>query len=64
MIAAPCCSYRVVFTFVIVLPAAVKFLQGLQQPAVSTTWSQAKPLYSFEVLNDGRHRAAFHCRWR
>jgi sec-independent protein translocase protein TatC len=39
----------VVFTYLIVLPAAVKFLQGYNS-AYFQNLPQAKPLYSFEIL--------------
>jgi sec-independent protein translocase protein TatC len=50
MIAAPVLFVvGVVFTYIIVLPAAVRFLQGYNS-AQFNALVQAKPLYSFEVL--------------
>jgi sec-independent protein translocase protein TatC len=50
MIAAPALFVAgVVFTYVIVLPAAIKFLQGYNSTEFNAL-VQAKPLYSFEVM--------------
>lgn len=59
MIVAPVLFFAgAVFTYIIVLPAAVKFLQGYNasqfQPLI-----QAQPLYSFEVLTMGAIGLAF-----
>ncbi|HWE10020.1 MAG TPA: twin-arginine translocase subunit TatC [Solirubrobacteraceae bacterium] len=48
----------VVFTYVIVLPAAVRFLQGYHSQDFNNL-VQAKPLYSFEVLTMGAIGLAF-----
>jgi sec-independent protein translocase protein TatC len=48
----------VVFTYVIVLPAAVKFLQGYNSDQFDNL-VQAKPLYSFEVVTMGAIGLAF-----
>jgi sec-independent protein translocase protein TatC len=48
----------VVFTYVVVLPAAVKFLQGYNSQDFNNL-VQAKPLYSFEVLTMGSIGLAF-----
>jgi sec-independent protein translocase protein TatC len=48
----------VVFTFIIVLPAAVKFLQGYNSGQFDNL-VQAKPLYSFEVVTMGAIGLAF-----
>jgi sec-independent protein translocase protein TatC len=48
----------VVFTYLIVLPAAVKFLQGYNS-AQFDNLVQAKPLYSFEVVTMGAIGLAF-----
>jgi sec-independent protein translocase protein TatC len=48
----------VVFTFIIVLPAAVKFLQGYNADQFDNL-VQAKPLYSFEVVTMGAIGLAF-----
>jgi len=59
MIAAPVLFViGVVFTYVIVLPAAVKFLQGYNNQQFNNL-VQAKPLYSFEVLTMGAIGLAF-----
>jgi sec-independent protein translocase protein TatC len=47
-----------VFTFIIVLPAAVKFLQGYNSENFNNL-VQAKPLYSFEVMTMGAIGLAF-----
>ena len=50
MIAAPALFVAgVVFTYVIVLPAAIRFLQGYNSSEFNAL-VQAKPLYSFEVM--------------
>jgi sec-independent protein translocase protein TatC len=48
----------VVFTYLIVLPAAVKFLQGYNSGQFDNL-VQAKPLYSFEVVTMGAIGLAF-----
>jgi sec-independent protein translocase protein TatC len=48
----------VVFTFIVVLPAALRFLQGYNS-AQFNNLVQAKPLYSFEVLTMGAIGLAF-----
>jgi sec-independent protein translocase protein TatC len=48
----------VVFTYLIVLPAAIKFLQGYNSSHFNAL-VQAKPLYSFEVLTMGAIGLAF-----
>jgi sec-independent protein translocase protein TatC len=48
----------VLFTFIIVLPAAVKFLQGYNSDQFDNL-VQAKPLYSFEVVTMGAIGLAF-----
>jgi sec-independent protein translocase protein TatC len=48
----------VVFTYVIVLPAAVKFLQGYNADQFDNL-VQARPLYSFEVVTMGAIGLAF-----
>jgi sec-independent protein translocase protein TatC len=48
----------VVFTYLIVLPAAVKFLQGYNSNQFDNL-VQAKPLYSFQVLTMGAIGLAF-----
>ena len=47
-----------VFTYIIVLPAAVKFLQGYNSSQFDNL-VQAKPLYSFEVVTMGAIGLAF-----
>ena len=46
----------VVFTYIVVLPAAVKFLQGYNSNQFDA-FVQAKPLYTFEVMTMGGDRA-------
>ncbi len=59
MIAAPFLFVvGVVFTYLIVLPAAIRFLQGYNA-AQFNNLVQAKPLYSFEVLTMGAIGLAF-----
>jgi sec-independent protein translocase protein TatC len=59
MVAAPVLfAVGVVFTYLIVLPAAVQFLQGYNQNDFNSL-VQAKPLYSFEVLTMGAIGLAF-----
>jgi sec-independent protein translocase protein TatC len=59
MIVAPALFVAgVVFTFVIVLPAAVRFLQGYNSNQFNNL-VQAKPLYAFEVLTMGAIGLAF-----
>jgi sec-independent protein translocase protein TatC len=48
----------VVFSYVVVLPAAVKFLQGYNSNQFDA-FVQAKPLYSFEVMTMGAIGLAF-----
>ncbi|HLH65989.1 MAG TPA: twin-arginine translocase subunit TatC [Solirubrobacteraceae bacterium] len=48
----------VVFTYLVVLPAAVRFLQGYNSSEFQNL-VQAKPLYSFEVLTMGAIGLAF-----
>jgi sec-independent protein translocase protein TatC len=59
MIAAPVLFVMgVVFTYVIVLPAAIRFLQGYNA-AEFNALVQAKPLYSFELMTMGAIGLAF-----
>ena len=59
MIAAPVLFViGVVFTYVIILPAAIRFLQGYHSSDFNAL-VQAKPLYSFEVLTMGSVGLAF-----
>jgi sec-independent protein translocase protein TatC len=59
VIAAPALFISgVVFTYLIVLPAAVRFLQGYNSSEFNNL-VQAKPLYSFEVLTMGAIGLAF-----
>jgi sec-independent protein translocase protein TatC len=59
MLAAPALFVAgVVFTYVIVLPAAVKFLQDYHSQDFNNL-VQAKPLYSFEVMTMGAIGLAF-----
>jgi sec-independent protein translocase protein TatC len=59
MLAAPLLFVMgVVFTFFVVLPPAVKFLQGYNSSQFQAL-VQAKPLYSFEVLTMGAIGLAF-----
>jgi sec-independent protein translocase protein TatC len=59
MVAAPVLFViGVVFTYVIVMPPAVRFLQGYNQDQFNAL-VQAKPLYSFEVLTMGAIGLAF-----
>jgi sec-independent protein translocase protein TatC len=59
VIAAPALFVAgVVFTYLIVLPAAVKFLQGYNSGQFDNL-VQAKPLYSFEVVTMGAIGLAF-----
>ncbi|HZE03791.1 MAG TPA: twin-arginine translocase subunit TatC [Solirubrobacteraceae bacterium] len=48
----------VVFTYLVVLPAAIKFLQGYNSNQFNAL-VQAKPLYSFEVMTMGAIGLAF-----
>jgi sec-independent protein translocase protein TatC len=48
----------VVFTYIIVMPAAIKFLQGYNSGQFDNL-VQAKPLYSFEVITMGAIGLAF-----
>jgi sec-independent protein translocase protein TatC len=48
----------VVFTYIVVLPAAVKFLQGYNSNQFDA-FVQAKPLYTFEVMTMGAIGLAF-----
>ena len=48
----------VVFTYVVVMPAAIKFLQGYNSNQFNNL-VQARPLYSFEVLTMGSIGLAF-----
>ena len=48
----------VVFTYLVVLPAAIQFLQGYNSNYFNAL-VQAKPLYSFEVLTMGAVGLAF-----
>jgi sec-independent protein translocase protein TatC len=48
----------VVFTYIVVLPAAVKFLQGYNSNQFDS-FVQAKPLYAFEVMTMGAIGLAF-----
>ena len=48
----------VVFTYIIVMPAAMKFLQGYNSSQFDNL-VQAKPLYSFEVVTMGAIGLAF-----
>jgi sec-independent protein translocase protein TatC len=59
MVAAPVLFViGVVFTYVIVMPPAVRFLQGYNQDQFNAL-VQARPLYSFEVLTMGAIGLAF-----
>jgi sec-independent protein translocase protein TatC len=59
MIAAPVLFViGVIFTYIIVLPAAIRFLQGYNSSQFNAL-VQAKPLYSFEVLTMGAIGLAF-----
>ena len=59
MVAAPVLFFAgAVFTYFIVLPAAIKFLQGYNASQFQAL-VQAKPLYSFEVLTMGAIGLAF-----
>ena len=59
MLAAPVLFFAgVVFTYVVVLPAAIDFLQGYNANQFNSL-VQAKPLYSFEVLTMGAIGLAF-----
>jgi sec-independent protein translocase protein TatC len=59
MIAAPALFVAgVVFTYIIILPAAIRFLQGYNASEFNAL-VQAKPLYSFEVLTMGAIGLAF-----
>ncbi|MFZ0090778.1 MAG: twin-arginine translocase subunit TatC [Solirubrobacteraceae bacterium] len=59
MIAAPALFIAgVVFTYIIVLPAAIQFLQGYNSNQFNAL-VQAKPLYSFEVMTMGAIGLAF-----
>jgi sec-independent protein translocase protein TatC len=59
MLAAPVLFViGVVFTFLVVLPPAVRFLQGFNSDQFNAL-VQAKPLYSFEVLTMGAIGLAF-----
>lgn len=59
MVAAPVLFVvGVVFTYVVVLPAAIRFLQGYNTNQFQAL-VQAKPLYSFEVLTMGAIGLAF-----
>jgi sec-independent protein translocase protein TatC len=59
MIAAPALFFAgAAFTYIIVLPAAIKFLQGYNASQFQAL-VQAKPLYSFEVLTMGAIGLAF-----
>jgi sec-independent protein translocase protein TatC len=59
VIAAPALFVAgVVFTYIIVLPAAIRFLQGYNSSQFNNL-VQAKPLYSFEVLTMGAIGLAF-----
>jgi sec-independent protein translocase protein TatC len=59
MIAAPALFVvGVVFTFIVVLPAAISFLQGYNS-AQFNNLVQAKPLYAFEVMTMGAIGLAF-----
>ncbi|HEY2440524.1 MAG TPA: twin-arginine translocase subunit TatC [Solirubrobacteraceae bacterium] len=59
MIAAPALFVAgVVFTYTIILPAAIRFLQGYNASEFNAL-VQAKPLYSFEVLTMGAIGLAF-----
>ena len=48
----------VVFTYIIVMPAAIRFLQGYNSSQFDAL-VQAKPLYSFEVVTMGAIGLAF-----
>jgi sec-independent protein translocase protein TatC len=48
----------VIFTYIVVLPAAIKFLQGYNQNSFNNL-VQAKPLYTFEVMTMGAIGLAF-----
>jgi sec-independent protein translocase protein TatC len=59
MVAAPLLfMLGVVFTYVIVLPAAISFLQGYNSSQFNAL-VQAKPLYQFEILTMGAIGLAF-----
>ena len=59
MVFAPVLFFAgVVFTYIVVLPAAIKFLQGYNSNQFQAL-VQAKPLYSFEVLTMGAIGLAF-----
>lgn len=59
IIAAPVLFFAgIVFTYIIVLPAAIRFLQGYNS-AHFQAFVQARPLYSFEVLVMASIGAAF-----
>ena len=59
MVFAPVLFFAgVVFTYIVVLPAAIKFLQGYNSDQFQAL-VQAKPLYSFEVLTMGAIGLAF-----
>ncbi len=59
MVAAPILFViGVVFTYLVILPAAIKFLQGYNSSYFNAL-VQAKPLYSFEVLTMGAVGLAF-----
>ncbi|MGH2896031.1 MAG: twin-arginine translocase subunit TatC [Solirubrobacteraceae bacterium] len=59
VIAAPALFVAgVVFTYIVVMPAAIKFLQGYNSGQFDNL-VQAKPLYSFEVITMGAIGLAF-----
>jgi sec-independent protein translocase protein TatC len=59
VIAAPALFVAgVIFTYIVVLPAAIKFLQGYNQNSFNNL-VQAKPLYTFEVMTMGAVGLAF-----
>ncbi len=59
MLAAPALFVvGVVFTYIVVLPAAIRFLQGYNSDQFNAL-VQAKPLYSFEVMTMGAIGLAF-----
>ena len=59
MVIAPVLFFAgVVFTYIVVLPAAIKFLQGYNSNQFNAI-VQAKPLYAFEVLTMGGIGLAF-----
>lgn len=59
MIVAPFLFFAgVVFTYIVVLPAAIKFLQGYNASQFNAL-VQAKPLYTFEALTMGAIGLAF-----